>query len=730
MNMELLAPVGDLKSFYAAVYNGADAIYLGLQNFNARIKADNFTIDNIKQIVDFAHIYNVKVYVTVNILIQDDEVNAFLETIRACVRAHVDAYIIQDLGMAKLLLDNFQNIVLHASTQMGIHNLSGAKFLEQLGFKRVVLARETKLDDIKLIKDNTNLEIEYFAQGALCVAFSGNCYLSSLKNGNSGNRGKCLQLCRLPYKIYDDSKLLAEGYYLSAKDLCLMKHLQELLAAGVDCFKLEGRLKRASYVAQVTRSYRQALDSFDALNISKEKSKISELFSRGEFNEDAYLKHNFNIINSRNSNHKGKKIGQVVAATKFKNIYKITLQLSETIGQNDAIRLVQGKNQLSIGVGNVNVLSNGFVEIFSTQNVPAGYEVFLLKSEAKERILQDFVKYLTIDFYFVAREGRPAELVANYGDVSVSVISDKLLAKARTACITQEQVRKQLSKLNGTKFQLNHLECVLDNVFMPVSELNELRRKAIIELEKVILQKYNSTMLAVVEVGQISRPEINATKKNFYLISNDSDLRNVNLEGFGIIISPAEYSAEYINHLVVNLIESGINKDDIYLNLPIVSTETEIEVIDKILQQQKIGLIANNYAHLRWIKQYTIIAGIGLNVYNQYTAQVLLNLGCANIIWSLEKDKVFNCGSALVSGYPALMTLCHCPIREIYNSDCAKCHYHSKLIYQDEKNNRYGIRRIKIKHCYFELCSAEKYEKITGAGKIYDLRESLWKSMK
>ena len=176
--MELLAPVGDLKSFYAAVYNGADAVYLGLQNFNARMKADNFNVDNIAEIVEFAHIYHVKVYVTINILIQDSEVGEFLATVRACVRAKVDAFIIQDIGMAQLLLAQFPNIVLHASTQMGIHNLAGAKVLEQLGFKRVVLARETKLEDIKLIKTHTKLEIEYFAQGALCVAFSGNCYFN------------------------------------------------------------------------------------------------------------------------------------------------------------------------------------------------------------------------------------------------------------------------------------------------------------------------------------------------------------------------------------------------------------------------------------------------------------------------------------------------------------------------------------------------------------------------
>ena len=208
---------------------------------------------------------------------------------------------------------------------------------------------------------------------------------------------------------------MAEGYYLSAKDLCLMHRLQELKAAGVDSFKIEGRLKRPSYVAQVVRSYRQALDNFGACEIEKEKAKISALFSRGNFNEQAYLDNNFNIINPAVGHHEGKKIGYVITTTKFKNIYKITLQLKEPLGQNDAIRLVQGKNQFSIGVGNVNDLGNGKYEIFSTQSVPAGYEVYLLKSAAKEKVLTDFEKHLPVDFCLIAKHGMPAKLIAKHG---------------------------------------------------------------------------------------------------------------------------------------------------------------------------------------------------------------------------------------------------------------------------------------------------------------------------
>ena len=728
--MELLAPVGDLKSFYAAVYNGADAVYLGLQNFNARMKADNFNVDNIAEIVEFAHIYHVKVYVTINILIQDSEVDEFLATVRACVRAKVDAFIIQDLGMAQLLLAQFPNIVLHASTQMGIHNLAGAKVLEQLGFKRVVLARETKLEDIKLIKTHTKLEIEYFAQGALCVAFSGNCYLSSIKNGNSGNRGKCLQLCRLPYQVYDGERMLGAGYYLSAKDLCLMKRLPELAEAGVDCLKIEGRLKRASYVAQVTRSYRQALDNFKALDISKEKACISELFSRGEFNEDAYLEHNFKIINPQVCNHQGKLIGVVLETVKFKTIYKITLRIKATLGQNDALRFVQGDRQFSVGVGNVNVLKNGLVEIFSKQKIPAGCDVYLLKSESKEKVLSDYVRLLPVDFYLTAQVGKPARLVACCGMVSASVEGKQVLEKARTAGATYDQVYKQVSKLNGTKFSLRYLECELENVFMPVAELNELRRQVIVNLERVIIAQYDATLPKVVECRQGTGPMVNSPRRNFYMVAKGADLDSVVWQGYDVILCPAEYSPAVVRGLVAELTAKGVAPEAIYLNLPIVNTQAELQILDEILAQTKLGIVANNYAHLQWVKRYKTIAGLGLNIYNDYTAAALFKLGCENIIWSLERQQVANCGSVFVSGYPALMTLCHCPVRTIYDNDCASCRYNTNLIYEDEKHNRYGIRRIKIKHCYFELFSEEKYEKATNAGKIYDLREGQWKSTK
>ena len=263
---EILAPAGNLKNFYVAINNGADAVYLGLQGFNARAKAENFTKENIREITSYAHLFGVKVYVTLNTLISNDEAQSLLETAKACVDAKVDAFLVQDFGVLSLLKQNFKGINIHASTQMGIHNLEGAIIAEKLGITRVVLSREAKLEDIKLIKKNTNLEIEYFVQGALCVAFSGNCYLSEYLMGESGNRGKCKQICRFSYYNNLTKK---EGFYLSPSDLCLLKNLKLLIDAGVCSFKIEGRLRRSGYVGQAVSSYKQALKLLEENKLDK-----------------------------------------------------------------------------------------------------------------------------------------------------------------------------------------------------------------------------------------------------------------------------------------------------------------------------------------------------------------------------------------------------------------------------------------------------------------------------
>ena len=211
--VEILAPVGNYEMLETAIANNADAVYLGLENFNARAKADNFNSDNIRETVKLCHLYGIKVYITVNTLIADTEMDSVIQMIEKAHMANVDAFIIQDIGLVSMLKQKYPNIELHASTQMGVCNEYGAKVLEKLGFSRVVVARETTLEDIRRIKKETNLEIEAFIQGALCVCYSGSCYISSVLKNKSGNRGECLQLCRLPYKLLENGIIKKKDIY-------------------------------------------------------------------------------------------------------------------------------------------------------------------------------------------------------------------------------------------------------------------------------------------------------------------------------------------------------------------------------------------------------------------------------------------------------------------------------------------------------------------------------------
>jgi len=724
--LELLAPVGDRKSLECAVYNGADAVYLGLNNFNARIKADNFNKDTIASAIEFAHLYGVKVYITINTVIKDSEVKEFVDMVEVAVKSRADAFIIQDLGMAKLLQDKFPGITLHASTQMGIHNLKGAKILENLGFCRVVLARETKLQDIIEIKKNTNLEIEYFVQGALCVAFSGNCYLSAIKNGNSGNRGKCLQLCRLPYKLLYDGKDHGNGYFLSPKDLCLMANIKTLIDAGVTSFKIEGRLKRPSYVVQTVRSYRKAIDSVVSnvkIDFAKEQKKIKEIFSRGEFNESAYLYDNFNIINKDINNHEGKLIGRVVKVEKFKDINKITLDLSDKIGQGDAIRLIKDGKVISLGVGNVNIMQRGKYEVFSTQKPEIDSKVYLLKSEEKEQQLTSYERKLYVDFDFVGKVGNKAKLTAKYKNIAVSVESEDILTVAKTKPCTFDDLYKQISKLNDTNFVINTLNVDIDNVFIAVSTINDLRRKVINKLQKEIIEDYNNTNLTEVKINKLDIvvPDFRADKKNFVIIDSDVDLNDY--QDSNIIISPKDYTNQNINNILQILRKKGYKNDQIYLDMPIVSTSEEMAILDDIVSKLSIGLVINNYSGLDYLQTHNVIAGLGLNIYNSFTAKTLLDMGVVNIIRSIEADNFGNgSGITYANGNPTVMTLTHCPIRDNIGGNCSNCRYLDNIVLEDDKKNKYYYRRIKIKRCYFQLISCEKIDRSVKKGKLVDLR--------
>ena len=262
--IELLAPAGDKESLIAAVQNGADAIYLGGTLFSARAFAKNFDDEQLQWAIQYAHLYDVKIYVTVNTLFKDAEIDALISYLDKLYEFQVDALIIQDVGLFDIVRTLYPDFEIHMSTQSSIMNHYGVNYFEKCGASRVVLARENTLEDIQSICQNTSIEIEVFVHGAMCVCYSGQCLMSSMIGKRSGNRGQCAQPCRLPYQLLKDDQVLPEKYpfILSPKDMMTIEHLGALIEAGVSSLKIEGRMKRPEYVASVTRAYRQAIDAF------------------------------------------------------------------------------------------------------------------------------------------------------------------------------------------------------------------------------------------------------------------------------------------------------------------------------------------------------------------------------------------------------------------------------------------------------------------------------------
>ena len=286
-NIELLSPAGDFECLKAAVQNGADAVYFGAEEFNARVNGKNFNRQELVEAIQYAKLRNVKTNLTLNILIKNNEFEEAIKLVEFAYNAGIDAVIVQDLGLAKKIIENFPNLEVHSSTQMTIYDLEGVKQIEKLGFSRCVLARELSIEEIKNICKNTNIEIEVFIHGALCICYSGQCLMSSLIGGRSGNRGKCAGTCRLPYTLLKDGQKQESGYLLSSKDVCTLDIIPELINSGVKSFKIEGRMKSKEYVGIVTSIYRKYIDLAQSgkpyVVQNEDRQILMQIFNRGGF---------------------------------------------------------------------------------------------------------------------------------------------------------------------------------------------------------------------------------------------------------------------------------------------------------------------------------------------------------------------------------------------------------------------------------------------------------------
>ena len=494
MKYELLAPAGDMECLKWAIEGGCDAVYLGGNHFGARAYSKNFSDEELVLAIKYAHRYGVKIYLTCNTLIYDEEVADFLNFVRFAHQNGVDAVLIQDLGMYDLIHQKFPDLEIHASTQMHIHNVEGALVAKKLGFKRIVLARETDIDTIKEIKEKTGLDVEVFVHGSLCVSYSGQCLFSSLVGGRSGNRGACAGSCRLPYELVGkDNEVLNKDkkYPLSMKDLCAISSIGKLIDIGVNSFKIEGRMKSKEYVYLVTKLYRKAIDSYienrkvviDYDILDKLKKVFNRKYTLGFLNNVS----NSNVINGSQPNNVGVKIGRVVKLTKTNALIK----LEDELHINDGLRIKGPEGEIGTIVNDFYLQGNlvkeakaGMVISLPIWKKPNVFdEVFLTSSKyISDWIAKDIENnprkvMLTGNIILHKNE----EIVFKVSDgINDIVLKGAVVAEAKNRPLTKDSIIEKITKLGGTVYKFRKLNCNLDDdVFVPLTVLNELRREAI-----------------------------------------------------------------------------------------------------------------------------------------------------------------------------------------------------------------------------------------------------------
>jgi len=495
--IELLAPAGNMENLKAAVMAGCDAVYLGGANFGARAFSKNFSNEEIIEAINYCHLYGVKVYVTINTLIYENEVDSFMEYVDFLHKNNVDAVLIQDLGMFDLVRKTYPNLEIHSSTQMHIHNLDGTLFMQELGVKRVVLARETSIDEIRYIKENSNIELEVFVHGALCISYSGECLMSSLIGGRSGNRGTCAGSCRLKYDVIDEkSKRLNDGDYpLSTKELNTLEHIGELIDAGVSSLKIEGRMKSKEYVYKVVSLYRKAIDSYyknKKIVINDEDiTKLKKLFNRNYTKGFIFNEENNNLINSYRPNHMGVSIGKIID---YKNNIA-TIKLTDTLKIGSGLRVL-GKTDVGINVNDFykngklvkEAYSGDIITIKVNDKVEKNSDVLVtLDSNVIDEIddlIESCTRKVGITAKVIAKENENIILYATDG-INEANITGSACEKALNRPTTKEDIESKLSKLGDSVYKYDNLDIEIDNnIFIPLKEINELRRRMVDELNK------------------------------------------------------------------------------------------------------------------------------------------------------------------------------------------------------------------------------------------------------
>ena len=707
-DVELLAPVGSFEALKAAVQNGANAVYLGGKDFGARASANNFDRDELKEAVKYAHIRGVQVFVTTNTLRKENEIEDFLEYAKFLYDIDVDAIILQDIGMARLIKRELPDFELHASTQMVAHSLEDVKYLESVGFDRVVLAREVTVEEIKYICDNCKADIEVFVHGALCVCYSGQCLMSSMIGNRSGNRGRCAQPCRQRYElidVYTGEVVNSNGdYLLSPRDLNAIEEIDKVIDAGVHSLKIEGRMKRPEYVATVIDGYRKTIDEYLAtnkLNVSDETiNDLYTIFNR-KFTKGLLLGDvGKDMMNSQLPNNQGLYVGTVVDYNK--KAKRLKIKLANTLKKGDGINLGGGTIGRIIKNGNIETIGykGETIELDFVGEARKGQIVFKTSdSELMDRVQatftqdKEFVKNI-IDAKITIKLGqKPILTLKDRHSNEATIEGDKIVEEAMKVALSKEKVETQLRKLGNTPYELDLLEIELDdNVSLPISLLNQMRRDCIelLDKERVSIKnrKYKNKIVKYKPVlyNRNKQQEISVKVKNLEQLE-----------------SALECGVDRIYYEDTNTIDKGMslamkyNKKVIY-SAPRIIRNKEYNHLAKANNAGVESVQVGNYGSIDYFKDKKLNIDYYLNAFNSETINYYKEIGADTLCISQElnineiKETIkytdINIES-VVYGYTPLMITEYCPMGVIVR-DCKKDQRVAKC-----KESIYALRNSK-----------------------------------
>lgn len=692
-NPELLAPVGCEENFFAAVNFGADAVYIGLSDFSARKNAGNFSLERLPYILSYAHLFGVRVYIAVNTVIKNSELGDYIETIKKAYLCGADAFIVQDLFLGRYLKKCFPDICLHLSTQAGINNLDGAKLAASYGFSRVILARETPIEEIKKIA--AFIETEVFVHGALCTCFSGHCYFSSFVGGKSGNRGLCRQPCRKLYKY--EGKGIKDDYRfaLSLSDLSLHRKVAELIAAGVKSFKIEGRMRSFEYVCASCDFYSDILKGvFDR----KKYENLLKTYNRGNGCDGLGFGQDEKLISDKIQNHMGVILGRVAGVSRDTLIAQ---NLKKSIVAGDCFKIIDEKEK-----GNCTALATpkGIVLKYKGKAAVGNFLAI-----TKDVSLIDKYRNATKKMFPVA-----AKLVAHAGEFPILTVNGmefqgKLVCQqAVTAAVTKSQIKENLRKNDVYPFEVTP-SCEIDkDVFIVKSSLNELRARAYAEYFSSFACQ-NEKHLKITE--KIKDFDNYSAKRNFKtcavtIISTDfSSLNSVDFDN--AVFCPANYNDERsFDKFFTDIEKIAKNGNGIktYLYVPAFLTSDDEKIIAECSERFD-GLYCEGSFGLFLAKRLKkeFFGGVELNVTNRLTyGELVASADKVSLSKELSYDELKSMSSdgfVLCGGSIKIMSLEYCP----FGKKCDSCKRADGFMLKDYDGRVFRVRRYKLSSCRFEV---------------------------